>query len=112
MADNTYAPLVYKKEGGNELIIASGGNMDIESGGTWQIAGVTVTASASELNQASGGHTGTTSAVWTLDSDSSAAKLSFDTNSATGNFTGKFVPPSSLGANRTYTMQDSSGTVS
>ncbi len=111
MADTTYAPLTYRKDGGDTFIIASGGNMDIESGGTWQIAGVTVTASAADLNTASGSATGTTNATWTVDSDSTGAKLAFDTNSATGNFTGSIVPPASIGANRTWTMQDASGTI-
>ncbi len=111
MADTTYAPLTYRKDGGDTFIIASGGNMDIESGGTWQIAGVTVTASAADLNTASGSATGTTNATWTVDSDSTGAKLAFNTNSATGNFTGSIVPPASIGANRTWTMQDASGTI-
>jgi hypothetical protein len=33
MSDATYQPLVYKKQGGNELVIASGGILNIETGG-------------------------------------------------------------------------------
>lgn len=33
MADATYQPKVYKKQGGNELVVASGGKIVIETGG-------------------------------------------------------------------------------
>lgn len=34
MADTTYSPLVYKKRGGAELVVANGGEINIESGGS------------------------------------------------------------------------------
>lgn len=61
MTDRSYTPLVYKKQGGTELVVESGGKITVESGGTLEVAGVTVdsstlalnglTASATELNQ-------------------------------------------------------------
>lgn len=61
MVDTSYQPKVYKKQGGNELVVASGGAITVESGGSLTVAGVTVdettlamtglTASAVELNQ-------------------------------------------------------------
>lgn len=61
MTDATYQPKVYKKDGGDTLVVASGGAVEIESGGSLTVAGVTVdestlamndlTASATELNQ-------------------------------------------------------------
>lgn len=33
MADATYTPLVYMKQGGAEMVVASGGEINIESGG-------------------------------------------------------------------------------
>ena len=61
MADATYTNKVYHKQGGDELVVASGGALTVESGGTLTVAGVTVdettlamtdlTASAVELNQ-------------------------------------------------------------
>jgi len=33
MADTTYQPKVYKKQGANELVVASGGTLTVESGG-------------------------------------------------------------------------------
>lgn len=33
MADPTYSPLVYSKQGGDELVVASGGEVNVESGG-------------------------------------------------------------------------------
>ena len=58
MADATYIPTVYRKQGGSEFVVASsgaitvesGGSLDIESGGSLEIAGTAVTASAAELN--------------------------------------------------------------
>ena len=53
---------------------------------------------------------GTTAAVFTFDSDSGAAKVSVDTNSATGNFTAKIVPPN-LSGNVTLTLPAATGTL-
>ena len=105
-----YSTKVYRTNGGDKLVVASSGILDVESGGLLQIAGVTVTASAADLNTASGGSTGTTSATFTVDSDSGAAKFKLDTNSATGNFTLKLVPPN-LGGNITLTLPASTGTI-
>lgn len=33
MADASYAPKVYREQGGNKLIVASGGEVKVESGG-------------------------------------------------------------------------------
>lgn len=46
----TYQPKVYREQGGNKLVVASGGEVDIEAGGAIKIAGVQVTPSAAELN--------------------------------------------------------------
>lgn len=39
MADATYQPKVYRKQGGDTFIIASGGDLDVESGGALKIGG-------------------------------------------------------------------------
>lgn len=52
MADATYTSGVYRKQGGNDLVIASGGSLDIESGGSLEIAGTAITATAAEINAA------------------------------------------------------------
>lgn len=44
MADSTYSPKVYKNNGGDKQVVASGGALDIESGGALQIAGSDRTA--------------------------------------------------------------------
>lgn len=54
MADATYTTKVYEKDGGDTLIVASGGVLDIESGGALKIAGAAVTATAAELNAIAG----------------------------------------------------------
>ena len=40
MADATYTPKVYRKQGGDELVVASGGKINIESGGIIEANGV------------------------------------------------------------------------
>ncbi|MER9710179.1 hypothetical protein NKJ13_07905 [Mesorhizobium sp. M0174] len=60
MVDTSYQPKVYRKQGGDELVVASGGLITVESGGALVVAGVTIdgstlaltglTASAAELN--------------------------------------------------------------
>lgn len=47
----SYQPKVYKKAGGDELVVASGVSIDIESGGALKIGGVQVSASAAEINE-------------------------------------------------------------
>jgi len=61
----SYQSKVYRKQGGEELIVASGGKVavesggeiDVESGGALKIAGTEMTASAAELNAAASGYT-------------------------------------------------------
>jgi len=40
----TYQPKVYRKQGGDELVVASGGKINIESGGTLEADGTAITA--------------------------------------------------------------------
>jgi len=51
MADNTYIPKTYRKDGGDTHVIASGGVLDVESGGALKLAGVAITPTAAELNK-------------------------------------------------------------
>lgn len=50
MADATYIPLVNKQEQGDKLVIASGGVLDVESGGSLKLAGTAMTKTAAQLN--------------------------------------------------------------
>jgi hypothetical protein len=60
MSDATYSTKVYTKQGGEELVVASGGAITVESGGSLTVAGVTIdentlavndlTATGAELN--------------------------------------------------------------
>lgn len=52
MPDPTYGPKVYRKQGGNEMVVADGGSIDFEAGTGLKLAGVEVTASAAEINRA------------------------------------------------------------
>lgn len=47
MPDTTYQPRVFKTNGGDKEVVASGGILDIESGGALQIAGTDRTAALS-----------------------------------------------------------------
>lgn len=49
-ADATYQPKVHRRQGGDQLSVASGGVLDIESGGALKLAGTQMTATAAELN--------------------------------------------------------------
>jgi hypothetical protein len=61
MPDASYQPKVYRKQGGDEMVVASGGAITVEAGGSLTVAGVTVdqntlavnglTASSTELNE-------------------------------------------------------------
>ena len=61
MADTTYQPKVYRKQGGEEFVVAdggkqtveSGGEIDVESGGSLKLAGVAIAGTAAQLNIAS-----------------------------------------------------------
>lgn len=44
MPDTSYQTKVYTKQGGNELIVASGGSINIESGGALKVAGTDKTS--------------------------------------------------------------------
>jgi hypothetical protein len=46
MADETYTPLVYMKQGADELVVASGGEINVESGGKITAAGTQASAIA------------------------------------------------------------------
>jgi len=47
----TYQPLTYREQGGDKFVVASGGEIDVESGGSLKIAGTAVTATAAQLNR-------------------------------------------------------------
>lgn len=50
-ADATYQPKIQHRDNGDKLAVASGGEIDIESGGALKIGGTAITASAEELNR-------------------------------------------------------------
>jgi hypothetical protein len=40
MSDATYSPRVYKKQGGNEMVVANGGTLTVEAGGVLSMSGI------------------------------------------------------------------------
>jgi hypothetical protein len=80
MPDTTYGPKVYHKQGGDELVIASGGKVTIETGGAINDAsGVGLTEEVLTLDIADGSaeavyylvspHAGSISKIWTVIDD-------------------------------------------
>ncbi len=60
MADVSYQPKVYRKQGGDESVVANGGTHTIESGGTLSLeAGATFTNAATQANSGAITNTGT-----------------------------------------------------
>ena len=49
MADATYSPKVYRKQGGDELVVASGGALNIETGGVLKVNGTQGAALTAQL---------------------------------------------------------------
>ena len=49
MADSTYSPKVYRKQGGDELVVASGGALNIETGGVFKVNGTQGAALTAQL---------------------------------------------------------------
>lgn len=70
----------------------------------------TLPAGGGTLAVSTGVETGTTSSSFTVDSDSAAAKIALNTNSATGDFTMSLVP-ANLTADRIVSFSDAPGTV-
>ena len=48
----SYVPKIYKEDGGDKMVVASGGELDVESGGALKLAGSQITATAPEINNA------------------------------------------------------------
>jgi hypothetical protein len=49
-----YQTKVYLEQGGNRLVVASGGSIDIEAGGALKLGGTAIAATAAELNKLAG----------------------------------------------------------
>ncbi len=49
MTDTTYGPKVYHKQGGDELVVASGGVLNLESGAEVQVDGSQLAALTAQL---------------------------------------------------------------
>lgn len=54
MPDTTYQPKVYLADGGDRIVVASGGVLDVESGGIVKAAGTQATAIASLTDSTTG----------------------------------------------------------
>lgn len=60
MSDDTYQTKVYETQGGDELVIASGGRLTIEAGATVTgLAAVTIQAAVADITENSGAIGGT-----------------------------------------------------
>jgi hypothetical protein len=52
MSDNTYQSKVYKKQGGDELVVANGGKITVEAGGTIDVSAGTLTPGTNAIADA------------------------------------------------------------
>ncbi len=115
MADTTYAPKVYRKQGGDEQVIASGGTQTIESGGTVEYeAGSTLTNAATQTN--TGTVTNSAAVVNTLTTASTAQTLlgygtSLIGSTAAGALAYNLNRPGTAGARKTLCIRASTGAV-
>lgn len=113
----TYTTKIYRTSGGDKEVVVNGGEievqtggvMDLQAGSTFNLGGTAVTATAAQLN-AIGELSETDAATFTVDADSTAAKIKLDTNAATGDYTVSIVPDNLTG-NRTLTLPDATGTL-
>jgi len=55
MADATYSPKVYRKQGGDELVVASGGKITVETGGILAANGGTQATAIASLTDSTTG---------------------------------------------------------
>ena len=77
MADASYPSSPYHKQDGS-FVVPSGASLDVESGGTLEIAGTAITASAAELNSVDGATanlTGVSPVVYCLNDSVSLAEI-------------------------------------
>lgn len=63
MVDATYTPLVYRKNGGNTIVVASGGIIEIETGGDITVNGVSLIDEVAALSGLDSGELGVLNAV-------------------------------------------------
>lgn len=82
MADASYQPLVYRKQGGTEYVIANGGVLNIETGGVIKTNGTQGAALTTQLTTIT--HTAATGADYALQDLVSSAGFAFKTK-AEGN---------------------------
>ena len=118
----TYVPKVYKTDGGDKLVVASGGTLEAESGSTvkmissaWQIDGVAVTASAASLNAAGGsvtsidiGADGTAGTVDIFPTTAANGKMIW-TATDMGGAWNLSITNDAIAAARAYTIPDAGG---
>lgn len=63
MVDSTYSPKVYRKQGGDEMVVASGGKISIETGGDIEVNGVSLIDEVGALTGLDSGELGVLNAV-------------------------------------------------
>jgi hypothetical protein len=112
----SYQPKVYREQGGDSLVVASGGTLQLDSGAIWTIGGVTVTATAADLNAAGGAWTnidaGSASAAGSLDifaGTGAGRKLIFTCADTGANSRTMTVTNAAIAATRAYTIPDAGG---
>jgi hypothetical protein len=85
MADTTYQPKCYRKQGGDEFVVASGGKINIESGGTIEVAGVDLLDEIAALSGLDSGELGVLNGV-TAGTVAASKAVVVDANKDIGTF--------------------------
>lgn len=111
MADATYQPKAYRKQGGDEMVFASGGTLTLESGATLTDA---ATAAHSGANTFTGTVTHSAAVVSTLTAASTASTLlgygtSLIGSTAAGALAYNLNRPGTAGARKTIVIRASTG---
>lgn len=93
----SYNTVVYVEQGGARLVVASGGELDVESGGALKLAGVSVDATALELNRA-------------CDVSARLVAVAVDTAITVAAHEGRTLVMGGAGSARTFTLPAAEGT--
>lgn len=105
-----YEPLTYRTDGGDKIVIASGGTIDVESGGIFAIAGTTVTATATEINALGTASSGTSGSTFTVD-EGNATGTFILTNTTGGTDNSVTLQTTQTTTDRVLTLPDATGTL-
>jgi len=105
-----YQPKTYRDNGGDRIMVATGGEIDIATG-CLKINGTAVTLTAAQINAAGGASSGTTTQTFTVDNDCATGKFILSNTAGGTNHTITLAAPAPAGANAVLTLPNTTGTL-